>query len=250
MTQPGLIFREIHLHTKFAYELQEQLDRIPRQIKAQKIKLEKMEKEFKDAQENVKKLKVSIHEKEVTLKELNTKITKYQKQQNEASDNKAYDALKIEIESAKAEIARTEDAILFAMTEQEEKAAALPGLEKTLKATKDDAGKIEKATRERKTQFENQLKETNSKLKLSEAGLPADVLPKYQRVVVSLKHDGLASIDGKICSACNGEITAQMQLEVRNFAFVACRSCNRILYLSEQDERITQETANEAEYEA
>lgn len=250
MTQPGLIFREIHLHTQFAYEIQEQLDRIPRQIKAQKIKLEKMEKEFKEAQENIKRLKVSIHGKEVTLKELNTKITKLKKQQNEASDNKVYDALKTEIGTAKADIARTEDEYLFALTEQEEKSLALPLLEKALKAAKEDAGKVEKASLDRKADLEKQLAETSKKLKLSETGLHPDVLPNYQRIILALKHEALAPIAGKTCSACNGEITSQMQIEVRSFSFVACKSCYRILYLSEQDAQTITEVSNDAEYEA
>ena len=102
MTEPGIIFKEIHKHSKHAFELQEHIGRIPRQIKAQKTRIERMEKEFKDFQEHLKKLKVSIHEKEVSFKELNTKVAKLQKQQNEASDNKAYDALKIEISTTKA----------------------------------------------------------------------------------------------------------------------------------------------------
>ncbi|NBS89856.1 hypothetical protein EBS67_07620 [bacterium] len=85
MTEPGIIFKEIHKYSIHAFELQEHIARIPRQIKAQKTRIERMEKEFKDFQDLLKKIKVSIHEKEVSFKELNAKIAKLQKQQNEAS---------------------------------------------------------------------------------------------------------------------------------------------------------------------
>jgi len=134
MTEPGIIFKEIHKHSKHAFELQEHIGRIPRQIKAQKTRIERMEKEFKDFQDHLKKLKVSIHEKEVSFKELNTKVAKLQKQQNEASDNKAYDALKIEISTTKAEISKVEDEILLAITEQEEKNRSLARTRKVVES--------------------------------------------------------------------------------------------------------------------
>jgi predicted nucleic acid-binding Zn-ribbon protein len=242
MTEPGIIFKEIHKYSKHAFELQENIGRIPRQIKAQKTRIERMEKEFKDFQDHLKKLKVSIHEKEVSFKELNTKFAKLQKQQNEASDNKAYDALKIEIGTTKAEISKVEDEILLAITEQEEKTAALPEQEKLLKAAKAEAASIEKNSTDRKAELEVQLNETNALLKAAESQLSAEHLPKYLRIVQSFKHEALSPLEGKTCSSCATEITSQMMNEVRSYLFVACKSCNRLLYLSEQEERVFKES--------
>ena len=58
MTEPGIIFKEIHKYSIHAFELQEHIARIPRQIKAQKTRIERMEKEFKDFQDLLKKIKV------------------------------------------------------------------------------------------------------------------------------------------------------------------------------------------------
>ena len=242
MTEPGIIFKEIHKYSKHAFELQEHIGRIPRQIKAQKTRIERMEKEFKDFQEMLKKLKVSIHEKEVSLKELNTRVTKLQKQQNEASDNKAYDALKTEIATTKAEIAKVEDEILLAITEQEEKTAALPEQEKLLKTAKAEAASIEKSSTERKAELEKQLNETTVLLKAAESQLSPEHLSKYLRIVQSFKHEALSPLEGKICSSCATEVTSQMMNEVRSHMFVPCKSCNRLLYLSEQEERIFKES--------
>ncbi|MBJ7305051.1 MAG: hypothetical protein DWI08_04100 [Planctomycetota bacterium] len=242
MTEPGIIFKEIHKYSIHAFELQEHIARIPRQIKAQKTRIERMEKEFKDFQDLLKKIKVSIHEKEVSFKELNAKNAKLQKQQNEASDNKAYDALKTEIGTTKAEISKVEDEILFAITEQEEKTAALPEQEKLLKTAKAEAIAIEKSSTERKAELEKQLTETSALLKAAESQLSAEHLPKYLRIVQSFKHDALSPLEGKTCASCATEITSQMMNEVRSYQFVACKSCNRLLYLSEQEERVFRES--------
>ena len=237
MSQPGLIFREIHQHSKNAFELQEQIDRIPRQIKAQKAKVERMEKEFKDAQDHQKKLKVSIHEKEVTIKELTAQITKHKRQLNEAADQKAIDALQHEIAFAQAEIAKNEEEALTALSEQEEKAATLPEQEKQLKTARDESAKIEKSSSDRKADLEKQLAEANKTLAESVAKLPEDLAAKYKRIAQGMGHDALSPVQGKLCQACATTITSQMYIEVTNLAYVVCKSCNRILYLSEAEQR-------------
>lgn len=237
MTQPGLIFRDIHQHSKNAFELQEQIDRIPRQLKAQKAKVERMEKEFKDAQEYIKKLKVSIHEKEVTLKELNAHGVKYKRQLNEAADQKAIDALSHEIAFTQKEIERVEEEALMGLSELEEKTAALPVQEKQLKAAREEAAKIEKSSTERKKDLDLQLVEANNRLQAAVTNLSGETLTKYQRLAQGKGHDALSPVQGKLCQACATTITQQMYLDVTNLDFVICKSCSRILYLSESEQR-------------
>jgi len=43
-------------------------------------------------------------------------------------------------------------------------------------------------------------------------------------------HDGMAMIDGRICTVCNTELTPQNASEVKRGMFVLCKSCGRIMY--------------------
>jgi predicted nucleic acid-binding Zn-ribbon protein len=225
--------REIHRLRRFARDLQEQLDRFPRQLKAQQARVVRQEEHYKEAQEKLKHLKVVIHEKEVSLKTAHSQIKKYEKQQDDIHDKKEFDALKAQIATAQENCRRLEDEILEAMSELEERTAALPGEAKTVEQVKADFAAWETTTQERRGQQEAQMKETQAKLKEAEVEVPSEVRVQYQRMVNAMGPDALAAVQDRSCSACRTEITAQMYNDLQQEHFVACKACGRILYLPE-----------------
>ena len=131
MASTAELMREIHRLRRFARDLQEQIDRAPVQQKAQKAKVTRQEDAARDNQEAIKKLKMAVHEKEVTLKTTHGQIGKHQKQLNEAGSKKEYDALQAEIAAAREKSATLEEEILAAMSETEERTAKIAELDKT-----------------------------------------------------------------------------------------------------------------------
>jgi predicted nucleic acid-binding Zn-ribbon protein len=233
MYGPGQSLREIHRLHRLTKGLQEEIDRTPRQLKAQQAKVARQEEIHREAQEAVKKLKVVIHEKEVSIKTTHAQIAKHQKQLNEAGGKKEYDALQSEIAADKQAIGRLEDEILTAMAEVEEQTINLPELEKAVKKAKDEFTAFQKGTGERNTSLTEQLHKASSDLKEVEAHLPDDIRPLYNRIIASKGEDGLSLVKDRNCSACYTGITAQNYNELMSGAFVVCKSCGRILYLEE-----------------
>lgn len=233
MSGPAVLFREIHRLRRFAHELQEQIDRQPRQQKAQQAKVTRQEEAYRQAQDAIKHLKVEIHSKEGSLKSAHGQIAKYQKQLNDVGSKKEYDALQHEINDVKATCARLEEEILNGMTESEEKTAQLPELEKAVRQAKDEYAKFESGMQERLTSYQTQLAETRKKLQEQESALPANLRTQYERNVAAQGPDALSSVQNRTCAACYTEITAQQYNELQQELFVSCRSCGRILYLPE-----------------
>jgi predicted nucleic acid-binding Zn-ribbon protein len=233
MSGPAVLFREIHRLRRFAHELQEQIDRLPRQQKAQQTKVARQEEIYRQAQDAIKHLKVEIHGKEGTLKSAHGQIAKYQKQLNDVGSKKEYDALQHEINDAKATCARLEEEIFTGMTESEEKAAQLPELEKAVRQAKDEYAKFESGMQERLTSYQTQLTEACKQLQEQESALPANLRAQYERNVAAQGPDALSAVQGRTCAACYTGITAQQYNELQQELFVSCRSCGRILYLPE-----------------
>jgi predicted nucleic acid-binding Zn-ribbon protein len=233
MPGPAVVFREIHRLRRHASDLQEQIDRLPRQSKAQQAKVARQEEALKEAQETIRKLKVSIHDKEVSLKATHAQIAKRRKQFDTVASKKEMDALQAEIAADVAATRRLEDEILTAMTESEEKAAQLPELEKALAQAKKDAAEFEKTATARQEDLTGQLNEALERLRQAEAGVPEKVVPQYQRIVGARGPDALAALQGRTCSACHSEVTAQNYNELLQELFVVCKSCGRVLYLPE-----------------
>jgi predicted nucleic acid-binding Zn-ribbon protein len=234
MPGPAAVFREIHRLRRFAHELKEQIERFPIQVRAQQAKVKRQEDAKQEATESIKKLKVTIHEKEVSLKSTNSQIKKYEGQLNDVAGKKEYDALLAEIAHARRLSQQLEDEILTAMTQVDDYTAKLPELDANVARAREEYARWEKEAKERQSEQAAQLAETSDQLKAGEAQIPDRVRPWYNRTVAAMGPDGMAAVKSHSCGACSTEITAQNYNELLQEQFVACKSCGRILYLPER----------------
>ena len=230
---PGIgdTFREIHRLRRHARDLQQEIDRGPIQLKARRAVAAKVADAYQQAQDELKKLKIHTHEKEVSLKASHTQISKYEKQMEGAGDKKQYDAFKQEITTARQKAQVLEDEILEGMSEAEECAAKLPEQERAAAKAKVDVAAFEKEQTERLTRLAEQLKTTLGQLKTVEANIPEQFVPPYQRIVTAFGADALAAAENHSWPHCHTHITVQQLHEVETGEFVLCRSCGRGLYL-------------------
>ncbi len=238
MTAPVAILREIHRLRRHAKTLQDRVENGPRQLKAQQAAVVKHEEAFRDAQEGLKKLKVSMHEKEVTLKTRQQQVKKYQQQRQQAvSTKKEYDALTAEIENGTRDVQRLEDEILEMMADTEERIAKLPAQEKAVQQAQAELKRYEQESAARLAALVEERQKTLRQLAETEAqlvdALPEEQREKYERVSKARGEDALSAVENRTCSACYTEVTAQQYNDLLRGAFMVCKSCGRILYLPE-----------------
>jgi predicted nucleic acid-binding Zn-ribbon protein len=225
--------REIHRLRRHAKNLQDELDRIPRLLKAQQAKIARAEAALSEAQEGLKKLKVTIHEKEVSDKSVHQTIAKHKKQRNEATGKKEFDALSAEIAVEEHKAQKLEEEILSRMMELEERTTKIPEAEQALKQAKQECNDFEKSVNERQSNLQSQFTKAAADLKEVEAHLPDDIRPQYQRLVAARGEDSMTPVVNRGCVACYTEITAQLYNDLLAGRFVLCKSCGRLLYLPE-----------------
>jgi predicted nucleic acid-binding Zn-ribbon protein len=233
MSGPGQSLREVHRLRRHLKNLQDEIDRAPRQLKAQQAKQARQEELLRDAQEALKKIKVTIHEKEVSLKTIHGQIAKHKKQLNESGGKKEYDALQSEIAADQKTLQRLEEETLTAMGDTEERTAQLPDLEKNLQRAKTEFAEFQKGSGERLANLTGQLQQAQQQLNEVEATLPADIRPQYDRVIAARGEDALSLVQARNCTACYTGITAQNYNDLLNGRFILCKSCGRILYLAD-----------------
>jgi predicted nucleic acid-binding Zn-ribbon protein len=229
----GDTFREIHRLRRHARDLQQEIDRGPIQLKARRNVAAKVEAAYKDAQDELKKVKVATHDKEGSLKATHTQIAKYEKQLDDVTDKKQFDALKHEIAAAKQKAQSIEDEILEGMSDAEERTAKLPEQERAAAKAKDDLAAFEKDQVERLARLAEQLKAALAQLKEVETQIPEQYMPQYQRMVNAFGADSLAAVQNHSCTQCHTHITVQQMHEVETGEYVVCRSCARGLYLGQ-----------------
>lgn len=233
MAGPATILREIHRLRRHAKDLRADMERLPRLLKAQQAKVAKQEELLREAQDDLKHLKVTTHEKEVQLRSTHQQIAKHQKQLNEAVSKKEYDALQSEIASDREACKHLEDEILEGLAAIDEKTALVPELEKAVQRAKEEAAQFEKEMQARQANLSTMLSQASQQLKEVEGTIPDNVRPQYERLVLVRNEEAMSVVENRTCSACYTEITAQNYNELLMGQFVLCKSCGRILYLQE-----------------
>jgi predicted nucleic acid-binding Zn-ribbon protein len=234
MPGPAAIMREIHRLRRHARDLQNQIDLAPRQLKAHQTRVAREEEALREAQDGIKHLKVTTHEKEVTLKTTRQQIQKYEKQREEAGSKKEYDTFQAEIAAAQGKVRKLEDEILEVMVETEEQTGRLPEREQALQQARADLTRFEAEVQGRQADLAEQHRQALAQVAEVEAALPeGDVRGLYQRQVKARGEDALSPVENRTCMACYTEITAQQSQELRMEQLVFCKNCGRILYLPE-----------------
>jgi len=231
MPGPAVILKELHRLRLLIDDLDAKIAGAPKQLANQQKKLAAQEDVLTQAKEHLKRLALDMRDKEGSIKATQALIKKYEKQLDGAANKKEYDTLQHEIATSKANIAKLEDEILAAMGESEEKTAQLPTVEQTAQKAKADFAQWEKDQHEKIERFKNEKVRAAEALTANTASLPDDVRPQYERLTAAKGNDALSGVNGRICSACYTEITAQMHSELKREMFLICKNCGRMLYV-------------------
>lgn len=233
MPGPASTLRELHRLHRHAEDLRTQINRGPQTIKAHQEKTAKLEELLHQAQDSIKKLKVTLHEKDVSLKAQQQVVAKHEKQLNEVTSRKEYDALRSEIENDRKACTKIEDEMLVVMEEIETRNLQIPEYEKSVKKGKEDTARVIDDVQTRRNQFTDLLNEALKSIREVETSLPEDVKALYARLVAAKGDSAMSSVQDRTCSACYTEITAQNQNDLLQEKLVLCKNCGRILYLPE-----------------
>jgi len=227
------ILRELHRLRRHGKNLSDEIERLPKMFKTQQQKLALQEKMQKQTNDQITKLKVGIKDKELKLKANHDQIAKWEKQRNEATNKKEYDALQVEIAHTKEGCQKLEDEILATMEETDKLNARLPEIAAAIKQAKLDVDQFDKTTKERQGVLNEELQKVLAELKTVEPSLPDDIKQHYERLVGAMGEDSMSAVHDRNCTACYTGITAQMYNNLLQGFFVLCKNCGRILYLPE-----------------
>lgn len=232
MPGPAVIIKELHRLRLHIADLAEKITFAPKQKAVQEKKVAQAEEALAAAKESIKRLTLDIRDKENSVRATQQQIKKYEKQLDESGNKKEYETLKSEIATSKGLVSKLEDEILTDMGTVEEKSAQLPNVEAVTKKARDDFAQWQVDFQERLTRFAAEKTRAEEQLKATEATLPIEVKQQYDRFIAAKGNNCLAGVTGKICVECYTEVTTQMIADLRREAFVLCKNCGRMLYLT------------------
>jgi predicted nucleic acid-binding Zn-ribbon protein len=238
MTINAEALRTLHrLHVQLT-DLRERLARGPKQIKAVEARLARLNEDLESAKEVYQRTRITIDQKELTLKEREGKILDLRGRLNSCSSNKEYQAFMEQIAADEQASSVLSDEIIELLDKATKNQKSVADVETAVKECERDLEKIHERVNGEKTQLQSEVGRIEAELEAAEAALPGEIKDDYQRVVKKHGEEALAPLDDECCGGCYQRITHQMLNELVLSKAVFCKSCGRLLYLPE-DTKVT-----------
>lgn len=220
-------------------EAQERYDAAAKTVKLQQRRLADLNEKLKLATSNHKEQQAKAGNLELDVKMREEHIEKLRAAQQNAHNNKEYQALLTQINTEKIDKGKVEDEQLKVMEQVEKFAAEIKVLQ----------GQIEETTQQHQTtqaQLGGKLAELQAEIdKLrperdaAAAAIPAKARDTFERMADKYEGEAMAAINRPnprreeyICSSCNIELAVDLynRLHTRD-DLVFCPSCKRMLYI-------------------
>ena len=228
--------RELHALHQRAKALRDRLVSGPKTLATRRSVLESRRVAMEEARKALKESKAQVKLKESQLQGIQAKSDDLRVKLNQVKKQDEYNAIQHQLAADRRNVERLEVEILEAMEANDAKGADLAALEAEVQKLDGEVaafgGEIESKAGEQRAQ----LQALEAAITEAEAIIPADQRDQYRRVVKQRGADALAAAEGGACSGCYVSVTTQMMNELINgHHLVFCKSCGRVLYLTEQD---------------
>jgi len=218
-------------------ELMEERGDLPLIVEDLKTKLEEKKKALEEMQEDVKATKVLVKNLEISIQEAKDKLKKYEDQLYQVKTNKEYDAITVETETVKEQLAQFESDIL----ENTDKIEKLDG---DIELLQDEIEKLESEYEENNIELESKMRSTAEEenmllqeRKIIVEGFTPQIIAMYEKVRKARDGMGVAAIKNGVCGGCYSYIPPQKIVEIKRMKKIyTCEFCGRILvYNQSQD---------------
>ena len=230
-----VLLRDLHQNLLRVQDQKGALEEASRLLRKLQMRIENQKKNLQTHLDGVKNLKKGIHDNEVTLKALQQQVQKYERQTNEITSKKEFDALKEEIKQTQERIAAIEDQTLTDMTKLDELVAATPQFEANVKLAEQELRKAEGEQAGKKADRERIITNADAAAKVCIEELPIEIKGDVQRLLKAKGVDGMAQVPRKSCSGCYTDLSAQRQMDLLHNKLLYCHSCGRLLYPTEEE---------------
>ncbi len=221
---------ELHRLHLAIQEVQEEIDRGPRQLKARSNTTATRLAELEAQRQKQKQLKMQADQKALQLKTNEAKLEDLKGKLNQAASNREFDIIKGQIEADKVANSVLEDEILETLDKVDKAQADVKKLEAEVATAQAEEKKFTAVVDEKRPGLEARLAALRNELAQSETQLPDEIRAAYQRLVQAHGASALSPVENATCTSCYVRLTPQNAVSIEAGAIMFCRTCGRLLY--------------------
>ena len=227
------ILRTLHRIHRQLSDLNERLDRCPKRARAAEANIAHRESLLVEAKKEEKDFHMASDQKQLQLKTSEAKVKELRIKLNTAQSNREYQTLLEQIQAAEMANSVLSDEILEALDKVDEHKKKVARCESDLAAARQKQEAIRVESSKQEPLLRGDIDRLVAELKQSESSLPPEVREPYQRVVQHLGEDALAPVENQCCGGCNQQIPLNLCNKIMTNQAVFCKSCGRMLYMTE-----------------
>ena len=225
--------RKIHRIHRQLTDLRDRLARGPKQVRAADANVTRLEESHQQAQDTLKQARLMCDQKQLQLKSSEDRIADMKRKRNECSTNKEYQALIEQIAADEMATSVLSDEILEIMEKMDEHQKLVEQTDTQVTKAAEELKRLKDRVEGQREQLELDVARSTGELADAEKELPDDFRVEYDRMVKARGDEALTAVDGEMCGGCYQMITPQMLNDLKLARPVFCKSCGRLLYLSE-----------------
>jgi len=218
---------ELHIQLR---QVNEQLERGPKQIRARRQHVERKQSEHDALRDELKQLRMAADQKSLQLKTNEAKIQELKIKLNSASSNREFDIMKAQIEADTMANSVLEDEILDALDKVDRMQANISTADDDLGKAQSEETRIRGEVEAAEPRLREQAQELEASLTNCERDLPGTIMEKYRRLVQAHGADALAAVENRACTSCYAILLPNAIVEINTGKSQFCKSCGRLLY--------------------
>lgn len=222
---------ELHRLHLTAREVQEQIERGPRQLKARQQITAQKQADLEAQRQKHKTLRMNADQKSLQLKSNESKIGELKIKLNQAASNREFDIIRSQMEADTVANSVLEDEILDVLEKVDGAHLAIKKLEEEVGQAKADETRAAAEISAAQPGLQSRLSELQTAIANAESRLPEEIVTPYRRLVQAYGAAALAEVDGTTCTSCYVSLPPQMVMRVRSGEAVFCKTCGRLLYM-------------------
>ncbi len=213
---------------------------LPQQIQKLNDELQSLKDRHEAEKNSLAEAKKSKLHWESELKVIEEKLNKYQEQLYAVTTNKEYDAITIEIDTAKEKKEESEDNILELIEEEETRTEEEKNLAAQVETWQGNLIEKEKELQEKIQATEKESLSYEDRRKELSSSVQRNVLYQYERIRKGLGNSAVAEVRNYGCDGCFSTIPPQRVVEIKMMnQLILCESCGRILVHKSENELVT-----------
>ena len=242
--------RELQVILSQKYSVQDEIKEIPKNLEKKIELVNKGKKNYLDKNEKIEKTRDEIKNLRIRLDDAERARENYEKQMDQISTQREYEALDKEIKDASDKEQQFRKTILHKENVLEELLSQIEEQEDIMKIQEEEA-RVEQEIMESNLREKNALlNELEMQEKLIIPGIDPEVLFKFERIIRSKSGIGIVPIHGTVCTGCHMSLPIKFVNDVRKGdSFKFCPYCSRILYYEDveidTDDYITSDNDSE-----